>query len=221
MRKIWWKLLCVLLLGYTLVAGFLIEIPYLPKLKESIRNIFFHVPMWIVMQASFFFSLIYSILYLRSNESKHDVYASELVNNGLWFGCFGMITGMEWANIQWGAPWNNDPKQIGAGLTLLIYFAYTILRNSIPQPDKKARIAAVYSVFSFALIIPLLYLIPAHFASLHPGSDNDPLGALKSQDTKLKYVTIPAILGWLLLGLWISELRIRIRKIKSPELFSA
>jgi heme exporter protein C len=218
-KKYWWKILCVIILLYVVTMGILIEIPYLPKLKESIRNLFYHVPMWYVMLFSFFMSFIYSIIYLSKSTIKYDVISNEFVNTGIWFGCFGMVTGMEWASIQWGQPWSNDPKQIGAALTLLIYFAYSILRNSIKEEDKKARLSAVYNVFSFALIIPLVYIVPAHFASLHPGADNKPFEALKTQDNLLKLVSLPAMLGWILLGLWVFDIRYRIRKLQQPELF--
>ena len=218
-KKYWWKIICVIILLYVVTMGILIEIPYLPKLKESIRNLFYHVPMWYVMLFSFFMSFIYSIIYLSKSTIKYDIISNEFVNTGIWFGCFGMVTGMEWASIQWGQPWSNDPKQIGAALTLLIYFAYSILRNSIKEEDKKARLAAVYNVFSFALIIPLVYIVPAHFASLHPGADNKPFEALKTQDNLLKLVSLPAMLGWILLGLWVFDIRYRIRKLQQPELF--
>lgn len=221
LKKYWWKILCAALLMYTVVAGMLLEIPYLPKLKESIRNLFYHVPMWYVMLVSFLMSMIYAILYLSKEEQKYDTISNEFVTTGIWFGCFGMITGMEWASIQWGSPWSNDPKQIGAALTLLIYFAYAILRNSMAGNDKLGRIAAVYNVFSFALVIPLVYLVPAHFASLHPGSDNKPFEALKTQDHHLKYVSIPAMLGWTLLGFWIFDIRYRTKKLQQQKEFNA
>jgi heme exporter protein C len=217
MAKYWWKILCVLILLYVIVMGILIEIPYLPKLKESIRNLFYHVPMWYVMLFSFLMSFIYAIIYLRKNEEKYDIMSQEFVNTGIWFGCFGMVTGMEWAYIQWGAPWSNDPKQVGAALTLLIYFAYSVLRNSVKEEDKRARLAAVYNIFSFALVIPLVYLVPAHFASLHPGSDNKPFEALKTQDHMLRYVSLPAMVGWILLGLWVFDIRYRTRKIQLKQ----
>jgi heme exporter protein C len=217
MAKYWWKILCVLILLYVIVMGILIEIPYLPKLKESIRNLFYHVPMWYVMLFSFLMSFIYAIIYLRKNEEKYDIMSQEFVNTGIWFGCFGMVTGMEWAYIQWGAPWSNDPKQVGAALTLLIYFAYGVLRNSVKEEDKRARLAAVYNIFSFALVIPLVYLVPAHFASLHPGSDNKPFEALKTQDHMLRYVSLPAMVGWILLGLWVFDIRYRTRKIQLKQ----
>lgn len=221
MQKYWWKILCVVTLLYVITMGILIDIPYLPKLKESIRNLFYHVPMWYVMLFSFLLSFIYAIKFLSSNQPKHDVISNEFVNTGIWFGCFGMVTGMEWASIQWGQPWSNDPKQIGAALTLLIYFAYSILRNSVKDEDKKSRLAAIYNIFSFALIIPLVYLVPAHFASLHPGSDNKPFEALKTQDHLLKYVSLPAMLGWILLGLWVFDIRYRTKKLQEPDLFES
>jgi heme exporter protein C len=219
MSKYWWKILCVVILLYVVVMGFLLPIPFLPKLKESIRNLFFHVPMWYIMLTSFLASVVYSIMYLKTNQLKYDLISNELINTGLWFGFFGIITGMEWASIQWGAPWNNDPKQVGAALTLLIYCAYMVLRNSMKDQDKKARLASVYNIFSFAIIIPLIYIIPAHFASLHPGSDNKPFEALKTQDTLLKYVSIPAFFGWILFGIWITEIRVRMKKIEQPDSF--
>ncbi len=219
MAKYWWKILTAIILLYVIVMGILIKIPYLPKLKESIRNLFYHVPMWYVMLFCFLMSVIYSIVYLRKSQLKYDIISNEFVVVGLWFGALGMLTGMEWAYIQWGAPWSNDPKQVGAALTLLIYLAYTILRNSLPDADKRARLASVYNIFSFALLIPLVYIIPSHLASLHPGSDNKPFEALKTQDHMLKYVSLPAMAGWIMLGLWIYDIRIRLKKIEQPEIF--
>jgi heme exporter protein C len=219
MKKYWWKIACTLILFYVVTMGFLLPIPYLPKLKESVRNLFFHVPMWYIMLLSFLISVIYSILYLRKNEIKFDSYSTQFIETGLGFGFLGIITGMEWANIQWGSPWNNDPKQVGAALTLLIYCAYMVLRNSVKDQDKQARLASVYNIFSFAIIIPLIYIIPSHFASLHPGSDNKPFEALKTQDHLLKWVSIPAFIGWVLFGLWMTDINIRIKKLKFPHLF--
>jgi heme exporter protein C len=63
----------------------------------------------------------------------------------------------------------------------------------------------------------LVYLVPAHFASLHPGSDNKPFEALKTQDHMLRYVSLPAMVGWILLGLWVFDIRYRTRKIQLKQ----
>ncbi|MEN9339821.1 MAG: cytochrome c biosis protein CcsA [Bacteroidota bacterium] len=219
MAKYWWKILCVILLLYIFSGGILLSVPAIPKLNESARNLFYHVPMWYVMIVSFLISAVYALKYLRSNQVKYDLMSKEFVINGIVFGCLGMLTGMEWASVAWGAPWSNDPKQVGAALCLLTYFAYLVLRNSVKDPQKQARLAGVYNVFAFALLVPLLFIIPAHFKSLHPGTDSKPFEALYTQAAEFRRLSIPAMLGWILLGVWISQLRIRIRKLENPELF--
>src|ERR1035437_30600 len=111
-------------------------------LYESIRNLFFHVPMWFAMIMIISISLIYSIKYLRGFNLKDDTIAVEAAKTGILFGVLGLITGSIWARFTWGGWWVNDVKVNGAAVTLLIYFAYLILRNSVDDAQKRARIAA-------------------------------------------------------------------------------
>ncbi|MBL7767118.1 MAG: cytochrome c biogenesis protein CcsA [Chitinophagaceae bacterium] len=220
MKRYWWKILCVLILLYVIIGGILLPVPAIPKLNESARNLFFHVPMWYVMIVCFLVSAIYALRFLLKSQTKDDLISREYVNVGIVFGCMGMITGMEWANIAWGAPWSNDPKQVSALYCLAIYFAYLILRYSVKDTDKQARLSAVYNVFAFALLVPLLFIIPAHFKSLHPGTDSKPFEALYTQASQFRKISLPAMIGWILLGVWIFNLRIRTLKLQKPELFS-
>ncbi|TAF49361.1 MAG: ABC transporter permease, partial [Sphingobacteriia bacterium] len=49
-KKHWWKILAVVLLVYTCSYGFYVKVPRLDdRMGESIRNFFFHVPMWFAM----------------------------------------------------------------------------------------------------------------------------------------------------------------------------
>jgi len=222
MARYWWKILCILILLYVVIMGFFIPIPILPvgSLRESIRNLFFHVPMWYIMLTCFLTSVIYGIIFLRTNNQKYDLISSEFVQTGLWFGFLGLITGMEWASIQWGAPWSNDPKQKGAAFTLLVYVAYSVLRDSIKENDKKARLSAIYNIFAFAILIPAIYILPAHSDSLHPGAKNEgAFDTLKHTDSLLKFVSLPAFVGWILLGFWVTNIKIRIKKIQHPDLY--
>ncbi|MFN4146087.1 MAG: ABC transporter permease, partial [Runella sp.] len=51
MKSHWWKILAVVLLTYTLYFGLMGEVPRRAILNESIRNLYFHVPMWFSMIA--------------------------------------------------------------------------------------------------------------------------------------------------------------------------
>src|SRR5690349_9052483 len=112
MRSWWWKIICILCLGYLMFAGFLMPVPRLDILNETIRNLYFHVPMWFTMMLLFTVAFWYSIKFLRTSNLKYDIYAWQFTNTGIFFSILGMLTGMEWANYTWGSPWSNDPKQL-------------------------------------------------------------------------------------------------------------
>jgi heme exporter protein C len=186
-------------------------------MQESIRNFFFHVPMWFGMMILFFVSLWYAIKYLRNGNIINDIYASAYASIGLLFGVLGIITGAVWANYQWGSPWVGDPKQNGAAIALLIYFAYFVLRGSLIDQEKKARLSAVYNVFAFFMLFPTLWILPRLSESLHPGgqgSEGNPGINGKDMSASMRTVFYPAVIGWTLLGVWISTLQIRYQIIQ-------
>ena len=103
LRARWWKILSIILLVYTCTYGFFVKVPKLDdRLQESIRNFFFHVPMWFGMMILLFVSLVYAIKYLRNASPVHDVYSMAFASVGLLFGFLGIVTGAFWANYQWG-----------------------------------------------------------------------------------------------------------------------
>jgi heme exporter protein C len=213
MRRYWWKVICILLLAYTVIAGFLLPVPRLNIINETIRNLYFHVPMWFTMIVLFLVSFIYAIKYLRSGDLKDDIYSAEITKTGILFSILGMLTGMEWANYTWGSPWSNDPKQLGTALCMLIYFAYLVLRGGIKDEEKRAKISSVYNIFAFALMIPLLWILPRMVDSLHPGNGGNPGFNTYDLDSDMRKVFYPAVFGWILLGVWLSNLKIRISLI--------
>lgn len=223
-RQSWWKILSVILMVYAFTAGFLIKVPHVGNLYESIRNLFFHVPMWFGMMVLLIVSVIYALLYLKNPSAKNDIYSAEYAKSGILFGVLGMITGAIWANYTWGEPWSNDPKQLLAAIALLIYAAYFILRNSIPDLDKRAKIAAVYNVFACAMLIPTLWIIPRMVESLHPGGqgvDGNPGMNGKDLDPTMRMVFWPAVIGWTMLAVWITTLKIRLALVKEKKLANA
>ena len=220
-RKSWWKILTTVLLLYTFIAGFLIKVPQVGNLYGSIRNFFFHVPMWFGMMVLFLVSVIYAIKYLRNPTIDSDIYSREYAKAGILFGVLGLVTGSVWANFTWGEAWSNDPKQLLAAIALLIYAAYFILRNSVPDMDKRAKLGAVYNVFAFAMLFPTLWIIPRMVESLHPGGQgvegNPGMGGGKDLDATMRLVFWPAVIGWTMLGVWISTLRIRFEQLKEKQ----
>ncbi|MBC8034345.1 MAG: cytochrome c biogenesis protein CcsA [Chitinophagaceae bacterium] len=218
LRKAWWKVLAVAMLFYTFIGGFLGGVPEKPILNESIRNLYFHVAMWFGMMVLFTVSVIYSIRYLVTNKPLDDHYAIEYSNSGILLGVLGLITGSIWANFTWGSPWSNDPKQLGSAIALLIYFAYIVLRNSITDLDKRARIGAVYNIFAFAMLFPTIWILPRLAESLHPGGMGNPGFNQKDIDGRMRIVFwLGAVPGWTLLAVWITTLRLRVKIIEEKR----
>jgi heme exporter protein C len=207
------KIIAIVFLAYTVVAGLLIDVPELPIIRESIRNLFFHVCMWFSMIFMFGTSMVFSIRFLHKFNETDDIIASEAVNTGILFGVLGLSTGMVWAKNTWGSYWTNDPLLNGAAVTMLVYLAYMVLRNSMDEINKRARVSAVYNIFAFVILILFLFILPRMAeSSLHPGKGKDAQMTVKELDNTMRLVFYPAIIGWISLGLWILNIRIRINR---------
>jgi heme exporter protein C len=228
-KKNWWKILSLLILIYTIVGGFLMDVPRLFILNESIRNLYFHVCMWFSMMILFGVSVVYSIKYLAGFNLRNDTFAVNFAAVGSFLGILGYATGTIWANYTWVTDQNQslgsilkEPKLIGAAIALLIYGAYFVLRGSFTDMDKKARISAVYNIFAFAMLFPSIWIIPRLVGSLHPGApgsdSGNPALNFKDIDSRLRMVFYPAVIGWTLLGVWIATLKIRIQLLKDKTL---
>jgi heme exporter protein C len=213
----WWKVLAVVLVFYTLIAGFLLHVPTLPILHETIRNLYFHVPMWFSMLAVFVISVYFSIKFLNTGKEEYDLAAVECINTGMLFYALGLITGMIWAKYTWGEFWSGDPKQNSAAIAFLLYCAYLVLRNSIDEEQKRAKIAAIYNIFAFPIMIVLLFILPRMTDSLHPGNGGNPAFGKYDLDNTMRMVFYPAVAGWSLLAIWIATIRYRLRLAENEK----
>ncbi len=194
------------------------QFPFRVILYETIRNVFFHVAIWMAMFVLLIVSLIYSIKYLRSNDLIHDAVAASFAHVAVLLGAIGMITGSIWARYTWGTFWTSDPKLNMSAVAMMIYLAYSILRSSISNDDQRAKLGAAYNIFAFVAMIPLIFIIPRLTSSLHPGNGGNPALGGEDLDSTLRLVFYPAIIGYTLLGVWLSSLLFRLRKIQLQQI---
>jgi heme exporter protein C len=197
--------------------------PYQPIIIETIRNLMWHVPMWFTMFVVMTISFISS---LKALNRKNDIAASGIAINipdlkasssaavGLFFCTLGLITGSVWARFAWGAWWTNDPQLNGAMVVFLMYVAYFILRQSVADEEKKARLSAIFNIFAFVLMVVLLMVMPRFAEGLHPGKSGNPAFSQYDLDSSLRAVFYPACLGFILLGYWLYNVNYRINKLE-------
>lgn len=214
LKNNWWKYLCIVLVIFTVVSGLLASVPRLPILNETIRNLFFHVPMWFCMTILLFISTIHSGIYLSTSKIKNDFYAVESANTAVFMGVLGLLTGSLWARFTWGTFWTSDPKLNGAAVGELIYIAYIILRGSFQDEQQRARISAIFNLFAFPIYVSIIYILPRLTDSLHPGNGGNPAFSQYDLDNGMRVVFYPAVIGFILLGVWFTSLRVRLRMVE-------
>jgi heme exporter protein C len=214
----WWKILSALLILYTLVWGMLGPVPQLNILHETIRNLFYHVPIWFAMLFQMGYSVVYAIKQLSKNDLQSDIISNQAAQTGLFFALPGLLTGCMWAKFTWGTWWTfQDPKLNGVAIAVLIYLAYFILRSSIDDEQKRARIAAVYNVFAFVMMFVFIMILPRLTDSLHPGNGGNPAFGKYDLDSNMRLVFYPAVIGWVLLSLWILDVKKRLAILTHKE----
>jgi heme exporter protein C len=197
-----------------IIGGFLIHIPKIPILEQTARNIFFHVPMWMTMFSLFAISFWYSIKYLNNPEMEFDIKASSAAAVGMTFGVCGLLTGSLWARFTWGSWWTfAEPKMNLAALAMMIYVAYFVLRSAFDDPQKRAKLSAVYNIFAVTTIPFLLYIVPRQLSSLHPGAEGNPAFS-EITAVELRYILYPAFIGFIAFGYWIYTVVSRYKKVQ-------
>lgn len=211
----WYKITAVALILYSLVFGMLNRVPALPILNETIRNVYYHVPLWFAMLFMMSVSAWFSIRSLSENNGNGDRKAYSAAVVGFLLSIPGMLTGSLWARYTWGTWWTfQDPKLNGVAISMLIYLAYFILRNAVDDPLKRARLSAVYNIFAFVMMLVFIMVLPRLTDSLHPGNGGNPAFGKYDLDDRMRMVFYPAVIGWVLFAYWLYELNVRMAIIK-------
>ena len=162
------KLFIGLWMAGVMIAMFLV-VPQYEGLGNAGRIVIMHVPTAWVSVVAFLVSAIYSILYLRSNNSRHDDIATAAAESGFLFTIMATVTGAIFSEVVWGVYWNWDPRQTSIFVLLLIYAALFALRAAIEEPNRKRQLSAVYSIFAFVTVPFLIFIAPRMAEStLHP-----------------------------------------------------
>lgn len=198
----------------------MITLPYIVGLEERARIMFFHVPLSWIATIAYFLAMMAAIRQLRTRSLEHDDVASVTAALGTLFTILATLTGAVWAKFNWGAFWNWDPRQTSIMLLMLIYAAYFLLRSTIDDPERRARLSSVYSIIAFPTVPFLIFVLPRLLPGLHPGSaDDSNLGPLLSPRSDAINPIKTAVFGlslfsFTLVFAWLVNIRIRLVRIE-------
>lgn len=213
------KFLKLLLLPYmaAVIAGaFLWVEPAKGFIGESSRIVFFHVPCAWTAAIAFLVAAAYSLAYLVKRNPRHDTIAEASIRLGLLFAVLTLVTGSLFARIMWGSYWNWDPRQSSYLLLVLLYGAYLFLRAAIDDPERRARIGAVYALFAAVLMPFLVFVAPRVTQSLHPQTIINPQGKIL-MDSPTKTVFFAGLVGFTAIFLWLLQLETKTATVTRGE----
>ena len=154
----------------TLVVLYLtfFQVPPAEGLGYLVRIIFFHIPLAWVSVLAFIIGAYFGFKYLKTRDLKYDKFSSRSIKIGFVFVILATFSGAVFGKLTWGAYWNWDPRQTTIFILILLYGAYLTLRSAIPEDVKRAKISAIYSLFSVVSVPFLMFIVPRLYFSLHP-----------------------------------------------------
>lgn len=174
---------------------------------ETAKILFFHVP--VAMQSSLFFlwSAVAGGAYIVRRRPAWDHHSRAALEVGFLFALLATLTGMVFADQQWGVAWNWDPRQRYIFILLLIYAAYFALRLGFTSYEQTAAYSAAYAIFGFLTVPFLVWVLPRMRPSQHEQANQT---IIQWQlDTEYGRVFLAAFFTILLVGVWCCGVRVK------------
>ena len=172
LKKIIYAITPVLILISIYLVFFIAPIPIDPGAAAGDPNnfkiFFFHLPIAISAYLSFAVVFVSSILYLRSKKQKWDMLSLSAAEVGLVFAFLTLASGSIWGRSAWNAYWVSWDVRLNTSLILfLIYLSYLMIRQAVEEPEKRARLCAVFGIIGF-ISVPISFLSVRFYSKMHP-----------------------------------------------------
>lgn len=128
---------------------------------------YFHISNAWVGMLGFLVAAAAGILYLKSHDQRWDIVGVAAVEISLVFFFAAIVLGSIWAKPSWGTYWTWEPRLTTAAIVELIYIANLLFRQSLDDPDRRARYSAVYVIVG-SVSVPITFLSIRLFRTIHP-----------------------------------------------------
>jgi len=156
---------CALVCGAAYAAFFIA--PTEKTMGDIQRIFYFHVASFMNAFVAFTIAFIANIFYLMRRSPKADWLGVSGVEVAVAFTSAGLLMGPLWAKPIWGHYWTWDPRLTSTFILWVLGLCYMLLRSLIEDPERRAVVSAVFSIFVF-LDVPLVYLANRLPRGQHP-----------------------------------------------------
>ena len=154
-----------LILGAT-VAIALFGVPADRLQGDAQRIMYVHVPAAWLAYLAFFVTLVGSVGYLIRRDLRFDRLAAASAELGLLLTGAAIVSGSIWGKVTWGIWWDWDPRLTTTAVMFVVYAGYVLLRGSIAERIRRARLAAVMGILGFANV-PIVHFSVLWWRGLH------------------------------------------------------
>lgn len=166
-----WRMLAgplvfVCLLGPALLMIFLYA-PAESTMGEVQRILYLHVPVaWCGLVGCVAMGGC-GVMYLLRRDLAWDHWSQAAGELGWLCSTLTLLTGSLWARAAWGVWWTWEPRLTSSLVLWLIFMGYFVIRSSLEDPQRRARVAAVFALVGVA-DVPLIVLATRWFRGVHP-----------------------------------------------------
>lgn len=178
---------------------------------DAQRIMYVHVPSAWSAYLAFFITFAGSLLFLRKRDLRFDRVAAASAELGVVFTGLTIVTGSIWGRVTWGVWWDWDPRLTTTAVMFLSYVAYVLLRGSIMDRNRRARVCAVVGIIAFVQV-PVVHFSVVWWRSLH-----QPPTVLRPGDPTIDHtmlaVLLLSVLTFTALFLWLLLRRISVEEL--------
>jgi heme exporter protein C len=96
-----------------------------------------------------------------------------------------LMTGSLWAHEAWNTWWTWEPRLTASLILWFVFAGYFLVRTSIDEPQRRARICAVLAIVAVA-DVPLVLMATRWFRGIHPVSPE--------MDSRMRLVLLLSVL---------------------------
>jgi heme exporter protein C len=125
-----------------------------------------------------------SLAYLGTRRLEWDHWSQATAEVGCLCSTLTLATGSAWAHEAWGTWWTWEPRLTSSLLLWIIYAGNLVMRESIDDPHRRARLGGILSIVGMC-DVPLVLMATRWFRGVHPVSPE--------MDARMRVVLLAAV----------------------------
>jgi heme exporter protein C len=139
-------------------------------------------------------------IFLIRRQLKWDYWSQAAGEVGWLCATLTLLTGSAWAHEAWGVWWTWEPRLASSLVLWIIYAGIFLVRSSVEDPHRRARIGGVLAVVGMS-DVPLVLMATRWFRGVHP--------VTPEMDPGMRWVLLASVISFTALFAYLTAQRRR------------